>query len=123
MEIDAKLFWERMDTILVQRKLSLRDICENAKISYSTISSQRVRVTVPKLDQIVAMANYLNLSLDELVLGKSWQSIASNHIASAVVQNARLQTIIAALIASPEKLSAIETLLGVAHPAGQSNLA
>ncbi len=112
MEIDAKLFWSRMDTILAQKKITLREICANAGISYSTISSQRVRITVPKLEQMVAMSDYLNLSLDEVVLGKTYQPQIPD-IALAVMQNTRLQTIVSALLASPDKLSAIETLLGV----------
>lgn len=112
MEIDAKSFWIKVDALLSESKKNLRVLCDETGIIYGTVSMQRLRGSLPKLEQIADMAIYFSVSLDELVFGDSSNQRLPAAV-KAVMQNSRLQTIVSALLASPDKLSAIETLLGV----------
>lgn len=111
MEIDATIFWRNFDQLLKSRSITLLKLCECASLSYGTITQNKHRNVFPLVTNLVAIASVLGVSLDELVFGDADQRLPV--AVKAVMQNTRLQTIVAALLASPDKLSAIETLLGV----------
>lgn len=70
MKIDANIFWERFDSLMKKKFSALGDFCKDARLNYNTIISQRQRKSVPKIDQLVDMANALATSIDYLVNGK-----------------------------------------------------
>jgi len=122
MEIDATDFWVGFDKLLKSKSITLRKVCELAKLSYGTITQNKYRNVYPLISNLIPISTVLGVSLDELILGHR-AGDQNPAVVNSDINNPRLQSIVTALIASPEKLSAIETLLGVAHPAGQSNLA
>ena len=71
MIIDAFDFWKRVDDYMVKNKVSLRDFTAKTGASYSTINSQRTRHSLPKLEQILDMAKFLNTSVEFLATGES----------------------------------------------------
>lgn len=120
MEIDAKHFWESFDQILQDRSLSLTEVCKRASVNYSTFSQNKYRNVYPLISNLIPISTVLGVSLDELILGHR-AGDQNPAVVNSDINNPRLQSIVTALIASPEKLSAIETLLGVADSAGQSS--
>ncbi len=120
MEIDAKLFWENFEQILQDKSLTLTELCKKASVNYSTFSQNKYRNVYPLISNLIPIATVLGVSLDKLVIGQENLHTAA---VNSNINNPRIQAIVSALIASPEKLSAIETLLGMSNQAGQSNLA
>ena len=68
-DLDGIEFWNRVDDLLVGRKLV--DMCSAIGVSYGTVQDQRTHHTIPKLAQIIAMAEFFDISIDQLVLGES----------------------------------------------------
>lgn len=67
--VDGAVFWMNVDAILSDRKTTLREFCAGTGISYSTISTQRVRHSIPKLEQLLEMGKALNTSIEKLIYG------------------------------------------------------
>lgn len=122
MNIDPKLFWDRIEVLAKQRSITFIEMCKSIGLSYTTFCNQRSKFIVPpKLEQIADMAEYLGISVDELIYGKSKNPLISPE-ALAVEQSPRLQRIINVLQHSPDKLDALETFLDIKHiPAGGGN--
>ncbi len=70
MKIDGTSFWNRLDFLLKQSGLDLTGFCKKTNLSYHTVISQRARNTIPKVEQLLLMAQVLNVSLDYLISGK-----------------------------------------------------
>ncbi len=69
--IDARLFWERLDNIRELQGLSLTDLCTTSPgLVYRTLTQQRTRNILPNVETLVLLARALDVSLDYLVLGK-----------------------------------------------------
>ena len=68
--IDGRQFWLYVDGLIAMRGLSLGDFCKQADINYNTVSYQRVRRALPKIEQLLSMSKVLGLSVEELVYGK-----------------------------------------------------
>ena len=105
-----------------QRKVSLRCMCKEIGLPYSTLTNQISNTTIPpKLEQVAVMADYLGVSIDELIYGDSKKPHISQE-ALEVNNSPRLQRIIRVLQTYPEKLDALETFLDIKHiPAGGGN--
>lgn len=119
MNIDKSKFWERVNALLSQKNASLRGMCKQIGLPYSTLTNQISNIIIPpKLEQIVDMAEYLGITLDELIYGDT-KTIYYSPEAQAVEKSPRLQRIINVLQRAPEKLDALETFLDIKHiPAG-----
>ena len=73
MKNDASAFWERVDSLLRQRRINIGEMCLRTNISYNTLITQRTRKSIPKIEQLCDMAKALNTSLDYLVTGEEYQ--------------------------------------------------
>lgn len=90
-------------------------MCKIIGLPYSTLTNQISNNLIPpKLEQIAAMAEFLNISLDELVYGEDRSPIVTPE-ALAVERSPRLRKIVFVLQGSPEKLDALETFLDIRH--------
>ena len=68
-EFENSSFWNRVDSLLKSRKKTLTDLCNSCKISYASINTQRKRDALPKAEQLYAMAQYLETSMEYLIAG------------------------------------------------------
>ena len=66
-EINVTKFWDRFDQV---RTDSLETICNRAGVSHNTIRGLRTHNKLPNLVDTIVLADYLNVTLDWLVLGK-----------------------------------------------------
>ena len=66
-QIGIMEFWSRVDEA---RKGTLEDLSKGTGIPIGTIKNFRTRRTLPSLADTTSIAEYLNVTLDWLVLGK-----------------------------------------------------
>ncbi len=66
-QISVMNFWSRFDDM---RKGSIEEAAIGTGIPYGTLRNLRARKLLPNLADTIAIAEYLNVSLDWLVLGK-----------------------------------------------------
>ena len=79
----AEEFWKLIDERLDNSGLSLKDMSDGTGIGYQTISMQRIRGSLPKLEQLIQMATFFDITLDELVLSSDSLSKRALRIAQA----------------------------------------
>jgi hypothetical protein len=115
MANDIKDFWITIDNLLSERKASLVDMCEVTGIVYGTVNSQRVRGSLPKLDQLHLMAQYFGTSIENLVYPQ--ETFTSPKLKR--INNIRK----ACLIASEEDLLLVERILRIDNKNAFDNLA
>lgn len=65
-------FWSRFDSV---RNGTLEDVSKFTSIPLGTLKNLRTRKLLPNLADTTAIAEYLNVSLDWLVLGKVSENI------------------------------------------------
>ena len=115
--VDGAVFWMNVDAILSDRKTTLREFCASTGISYSTISTQRVRHSIPKLEQLLEMGEALNTSIEKLIYGSDYKE-------GGIVFPARVMTIAKrCMIASDEDLSLVERVLRIETDSGEKSSA
>lgn len=66
-QISVMNFWSRFDDV---RKGTIEDVSKGTGIPNGTLRNLRARKMLPNLADTIAIAEYLNVSLDWLVLGK-----------------------------------------------------
>ena len=66
-QISVLGFWERFDEV---RKVTLEQVARESGINQGTLRNLRSRKLLPNLLDTVVIADYLNVILDWLVLGK-----------------------------------------------------
>lgn len=66
-QISVMNFWSRFDDV---RTETIEEVAKATGISQGTIRNLRSRKMLPNLADTIALADYLNVSLDWLVLGK-----------------------------------------------------
>ena len=66
-QIGIMEFWNRVDQV---RKGTLEDLSKGTGIPHGTLKNFRTRKLLPSLADTSAIAEYLNVTLDWLVLGK-----------------------------------------------------
>ena len=66
-QISVLSFWSRFDDV---RSVSIDEVAKATGIKSGTIRNLRARKMLPNLADTIALADYLNVSLDWLVLGK-----------------------------------------------------
>lgn len=65
----GRAFWNRVDGQLDNLNENLTTLCEKTKTSYKNVSMQRTRHTIPKIEQLLSFADFLNTSVEYLVTG------------------------------------------------------
>lgn len=66
-QVNVLGFWSRFDEV---RTGTLEEVARNSGINQGTLRNLRSRKLLPNLLDTVVLADYLNVSLDWLVLGK-----------------------------------------------------
>ena len=69
MDLNIKNFWLRVD--LLRGKKTLKEVCNAIDVSEATIKSVRSRETIPSLDVVFKLSQYLHCTLDYLLTGRS----------------------------------------------------
>ena len=101
---DPRQFWLNIDNILYLRNMLIKDLCQKIDVPYNTLIIQRNRHSMPKTEQVALMAEALNVSIDQLIYGKSAQPALPK----------RIQTIVdACLNATDEDLMLVERVLDI----------
>lgn len=107
MKTDANAFWGRFDLLLEGKFSNLGEFCEVVKLNYNTMISQRARLTIPKIEQLIDMAKALHVSLDFLVSGEDHL----DPVYKKLDQNPRLKRLASSMTKCQDlHLSIIETL-------------
>ena len=70
-QITVMSFWNRFDDV---RQGTIEDVSKGTGINQGTLRNLRSRKMLPNLADTIAIADYLNVSLDWLVLGKVVES-------------------------------------------------
>lgn len=68
-EFENSTFWSRVDSSLKSRRRTLTDLCHDCDIGYRAVNGQRTRNNLPKVEQLYAMAQYLETSMEYLLTG------------------------------------------------------
>jgi len=63
----ADKFWERLDTVLDDRKVKLIELASVCNISYYTLAGQKSKKRYPRADMIARMAHFLESGLNWLL--------------------------------------------------------
>lgn len=99
-------FWKRVDKELYDYKILYTMLCEETGINYGTLTMQRNRQIFPKVEQVSAIAEVLNCSIDYLVNGED-----------VVLSPPRIQRITEKLQTSDETtLQLVERVLQIEAP-------
>jgi len=67
---NCKDFVKRVDKLLEQHNLKRNKLLKMCKINSGFLNNLESKGTVPSIDKIISIANYLNVSLEYLVFGK-----------------------------------------------------
>ena len=70
-QVNVMNFWNRFDDV---RQGTIEDVANGTGIKQGTLRNLRSRRMLPNLADTIAIADYLNVSLDWLVLGKVVES-------------------------------------------------
>lgn len=77
MKINAFLFWERVKSLAANKKVSLKDMSKTIGLPYSTLAKQTSTDTFPpKAEQLLRMAEYFGIPVDELVYGGKAETVS-----------------------------------------------
>lgn len=70
MKIKTNDFWRRVDQMVKEKNVTLKGFCASIGVAHSTFSNQRTySVLPPKIEQVAAMAKYLDVTIDFLLYG------------------------------------------------------
>lgn len=110
MTIDGRLFWARVDEGLVKSKKTLGDLCCAIGVSYYTVNTQRKRLSLPKTEQLFDMADFLNMSVEELAIGDKRKRYATSE-ARAVDEDPDLRAVVRAIMRDRKLLQALSAVI------------
>lgn len=68
-EFENSSFWSRVNYLLRMKKKTLTELCKDRSISYNSVNGQRTRESLPKVEQLYAMSQYLGVSMEYLLTG------------------------------------------------------
>lgn len=111
-------FWNRVDSILDRKGTRLIDMARDTGIGYPTIKNWRYLNSIPKVDVVIQMSEYLEVSLDYLLTGKEAEALSKE--AMAVEFDDKLKAVIRALQRDPHLLEIISAVVisSELHPVG-----
>lgn len=104
-------FWKNLDSILDNQKKTLKELAVNCSISYGNITAMRSRATVPRIDFLLSISDYLSVSMDYLVKGRDNLNLSPE--ALLVENNLTYRQLIRGCEEIPELLPALTSLLQV----------
>lgn len=79
--IDAYAFWNRVDDLRTQLNIkTLKELSLITNIKYRKINDQRTNMSIPKAEDLLALAIALNVSIEYLLTGESTKNIHSKRI-------------------------------------------
>lgn len=104
-------FWKNLDSILDNQKKTLEELAVNCSISYGNITAMRSRATVPRIDFLLSISDYLSVSMDYLVKGRDNLNLSPE--ALLVENNLTYRQLIRGCEEIPELLPALTSLLQV----------
>ena len=110
MTIDGFEFWNRVDLLLEKRNVNLGAFAKVINLSYMTLNSQRKRHSLPKLEQLLDMAKFLNTSVEFLATGESILQPLTPE-AQAVENDPDLRALVRAVQRDRTLLSAISAVV------------
>ena len=70
MEDGGMEFSENLKILRKENKIGQNKLATELSVSTKTISHWETGYTEPSISQLIALANYFNITLDELILGK-----------------------------------------------------
>lgn len=109
MKIDGRMFWLRIDSLLLQEKSTLTDMCKALDISYNTINTQRKNSALPKIEQFAGMSVYLHKPMEYLLFGKEEETICEE--AQAVQNDSDLQALVRSIQRDRSLLSIVAVFI------------
>lgn len=116
--IDGRQFWLHVDSLIAAKGMSLGDFCKKADMNYNTVSYQRVRRALPKIEQLLGMSEVLGISIEDLVSGKD------GYKKPAVIFTPRIMNIAShCMTATEEDLILVERILRIDPPSGEKSSA
>lgn len=69
--INAYTFWNRVDDIRTKLNIkTLKELSSISNIKYRKINDQRTNMSIPKSEDLLALSNALNVSMEYLLVGK-----------------------------------------------------
>ena len=63
-------FSEQLKILRKENKIGQEKLATELNVSAKTVSHWETGYTEPSITQLIALANYFNITLDELILGK-----------------------------------------------------
>ena len=78
MEVfDGFGFWQNINMLLDQRRMTNIQLAERAGLSYRTITTQRNRHSLPGSEQLYCLSKALEIPMEELLTGRADSSSTS----------------------------------------------
>lgn len=71
MIISAEQFWDNLEQLMKEYKVTNKKLSEACEVSQRTIEAQRLRRSYPSLDLCYRMSNYFNIPMEKLLLGNT----------------------------------------------------
>lgn len=102
-------FWNRIDSILDRRGTRLIDMANETGISYPTLKNWRYLKSVPKVDVVIQIADYLDVSLDYILTGTEAEALSKE--AMAVEFDDKLKAVVRAMQRDPHLLEIISAVV------------
>ena len=81
-EYRTKLFWKRIDRILADKGITLKDVAEQAGLKYSTVISWRANGRLPDLSSALDIAEVLGVFLENIASPLEYPQIKAVDILS-----------------------------------------
>ena len=80
-------FWNRVKKILKEQKKTQIDLSNNCDILLQTLRNKISRNFAPTTDEVIAIANYLNVSCDYLLTGQEGEKNATHEQIKSALQD------------------------------------
>ena len=107
--MDASLFWTRVDEL--RGNTTLTKMCGDLGMKYTRVRDNRSDSRFPSQEDIIAMAKYLNTSLDYLITGNSNSKISDFCEEAQYVQNnIEARALVRAIMDDPALLPPLSAL-------------
>ena len=106
-------FWKRVDKL--RGPITITKMCDDLNIKYTRIRDNRSENRYPSKTDMIAIAKYLNTSIDYLMTGRGAARGEESDVAGYLEGNAEAKAIVKAMMENPgltEHLAAILKMMG-----------
>lgn len=110
MEAYSKEIWERVDMALKHQGKTLLDFSKSTGVPYGTVKGSRTKCILPKLPVVIALSEYLCVSIDWLVKGNTNQEILTQE-QIAVRDDSDIRYMVKVMMNDKTTLSLVAALL------------